>query len=135
MDYYLELERWNWEYYNEYYGAVMNCDSDGANKFSITNNTGSTVEYDDYAAVWDRYNSLIENFRIPPLATSVQSNKTYILTNVPVGKKYRLYVSTQGTGAAVAPAAAAQLPFGWKARGSDVSISVSAPGASVTADF
>ena len=135
MDYYLELERWNWEYYNEYYGAVMNCDSDGANKFSITNNTGSTVEYDDYAAVWDRYNSLIENFRIPPLATSVQSDKTYILTNVPVGKKYRLYVSTQGTGAAVAPAAAAQLPFGWKARGSDVSISVSAPGASVTADF
>lgn len=134
-DYYLELERWNEEYYNEYYGSVMNCDPDGTNSFTVTNSiSGSTVDYDDYAAVWDRYNSLIDNFRLPPLATSVDAGGNYTLTNVPVGRAYRLYVSTQGTGSAAAPSAA-ELPYGWKARGSNIPVSVSDPGSSVTANF
>lgn len=138
-DYYLELERWNWEYYNEYYGAVMNCDSEGANSFTVTNSiSDSSIEYDDYGAVWDRYNTLINNFRLPPLATSVDASGNYTLTNVPVGKAYKLFVSTQtsspASSTAAAPAAA-ELPYGWKARSSDDSVTVSSHGESVTADF
>jgi hypothetical protein len=153
MNYYLETERYNYEYYYDFFPKVMNLLPTQAGDTgttltadqtanAITNYIpNSTAVYDEYAAIWDQNNSRYKNYRLPPLATSVKSG-SYTLTNVPVGRPYVLFISTQGTGVATAPAQA-ELPYGWLVNSNmpvdpitghnDVQITV--PNTTVTVDF
>lgn len=128
MNYLLELQRYNYDKHNEYYNHVVD----------ETTSAG-------YAATWDAYNNAYNNYRLPPLATMVDENGNYTLTNVPVdngidGKThvYRMYISTQSSTPSTAiPASpvAGELPYGWKARSSDTAVTVVSAGSVTTANF
>lgn len=72
LDYYLQYEVYK-EDYNAF-AAIVNDETDYENI---------------YAGPWEDYNDGLKSFRIPPLVTF--STGTFDLTNVPVGRSYKVY--------------------------------------------
>ena len=104
LDYHLRYE----VYKEEYNSFVDACIDDGSFKFG---------------AEWDEYEARVGNFKIPPIVTISDGN--YTLTNVPVGKSYNIYQSTNA-------AAANQLPGAWGAPIGSVAIPESGAGQTYT---
>lgn len=72
LDYYLQREKYKYEYDNDFIPNVDN---------------------GDYATQWDIYNDRLNDFKIPPIVTFSATDGSYILKNVPVGETYRIYES------------------------------------------
>ncbi len=72
LDYYIEYE----SYKKNLNGFITGC-----------------IDTGKYEELWDSYNSTVSNFRIPPLATISDSGGAYTITNVPVGKTYKVFVA------------------------------------------
>lgn len=77
LDSYLAFEK-----YKQPYNIFVDC----------VNGEGTYVG-DSYADQWTNYETNVSSFRIPPLASWIQSDGSYQITNVPIGKSYKVYYS------------------------------------------
>ncbi len=97
LDYYLQYEYYKAEY-NDFAGMV----NDSTNDYERY--------YDEYADPWDAYDAGLKSFKIPPLVTYADGG-SFSLTNVPVGRSYKVYFWTPDTNAPGLPGRAGEGNF------------------------
>ncbi|MDY6934659.1 MAG: hypothetical protein SVZ03_10625 [Spirochaetota bacterium] len=98
LEYHLKFEKYK-EDYNNFVDCVdcVECDDSEACVNCDVCNSSEEKEYIGYEEGWKDYNFRLSSYKIPTLATWVEdSDNTFILENVPVGKTYSIYRSVNG---------------------------------------